>query len=455
MNHVIGKGRLTPGMRRGLPARFALRCATSTAGAGPLAPRLIAILCASAFVLRASLLAHLVSGSAAQYFSLITIGSLLIAAAYVFVDRVGRIDKWGLLLILATGASLWHCERFDFALSRWIGWAILLLVLGPVRSTWRARQFRHHMSETLYAIFAAAVVLSALWRLAELPNLGRGIFCGVMGHSMILGPIAGLVAIRALARVDERGSTLACALYLVALVVCALASSRAALAALAAGSFVIVLMRCKKHPLIASLAVAAMSAFVVAPTGTLAVLGSVLPSGLTAGIQEKSWDNSRELHWQARWDEFMSSPITGVGFASAWTDTVGVDELTGTVETGSSYLAVLSMTGLAGGTACVLFVAALGCRVGASRRRLTRRQLLEFCGLGAFWAVHLGAEGYIYAVSSLPGLTFWLWLGCLTDQLSEPRRVAAKLRLAPATTPLPTVHRASLAAAHARLSKQR
>jgi O-antigen ligase len=309
------------------------------------------------------------------------------------------------------------------------------------------------MSDTLYAIFAAAVVLSVLWRLAELPNLGRGIFCGVMGHSMILGPIAGLVAIRALVRIDERGSTPACAFYFAALVVCALASSRAALAALAAGSFVVVLMRWKKHPVVASLAVAAMSAFVVAPAGTLAVLGSVLPPGLTAGIEEKSWDNSRELHWQARWDEFLSSPLTGVGFASAWTDTVGVDEETGAVETGSSYIAILSMTGLAGGAACSLFVAALVCRVGIWRRRLTQRQLLEFCGLGAFWAVHLGAEGYIYAVSSLPGLTFWLWLGCLNDQLSEPRSVPAKLRLLPATTALRTVPRASLIGAQARLSK--
>ena len=30
--------------------------------------------------------------------------------------------------------------------------------------------------------------------------------------------------------------------------------------------------------------------------------------------------------------------------------------------------------------------------------------------LTAFWAVHLGAEGYIYAVGSVFALVFWLWL---------------------------------------------
>jgi hypothetical protein len=40
---------------------------------------------------------------------------------------------------------------------------------------------------------------------------------------------------------------------------------------------------------------------------------------------------------------------------------------------------------------------------------------LELVGLAGFWTVHLGAEGYVYGVGSLLGLSFWLWLGWLGD----------------------------------------
>jgi O-antigen ligase len=384
--------------------------------------KLIAAASALAFVLRSSVLASLASDSVSQQLSYITIGSLFVMAAYALVDGIGRIQWLGLLLIAATAASLWHCERFEFALSRWIGWAMLLVVLGPVRSTLRARQLRARMAENVFALFTAVVVLSAAWRIAELPVFGRGIFCGVMAHSMILGPIAGLVGIRALVRIVDRGSPSAWGLYIASLYVCALASSRAALAALIVGSLAIMGLRWKRHPLIAAVSIAFIGVFLAAPTATMDLLGTVLPQQLTVGLQQKSWDNTRELHWEARWEEFTASPVTGVGFAAAWTDTVGVDAETGAVETGSSYLAILSMTGIVGAAACLILIGNTCWRVFRHRRRLTRQQQLEFWSMGAFWAVHLGAEGYIYAVSSLLGLTFWLWLGQVHDQLAVARR---------------------------------
>jgi O-antigen ligase len=153
------------------------------------------------------------------------------------------------------------------------------------------------------------------------------------------------------------------------------------------------------------------------PAASVDLVVSLLPNEVTAGLTQKSWNNSREMHWQARWDEFLSSPFTGVGFATAWEDTIGVDDETGAVETGSSYLAMLSMTGYVGGVACLLLALSLAMRLLACWPILTERQRLEIGSSASFWLVHLGAEGYIYAVASLLGLTFWLWLGCLNDEL--------------------------------------
>jgi hypothetical protein len=94
-----------------------------------------------------------------------------------------------------------------------------------------------------------------------------------------------------------------------------------------------------------------------------------------------------------------------------------VDEESGGVETGSSYLAILSMTGCGGAAAWLVFAAGLVRRVRLSWTAMAENERLQTCAMAGFWAVHLGAEGYIYAVGSAMGITFWLWLGNLSDEL--------------------------------------
>ena len=78
---------------------------------------------------------------------------------------------------------------------------------------------------------------------------------------------------------------------------------------------------------------------------------------------------------------------------------------------------VLSMTGCCGVAAWIAFAAGLVNRLRVSWHGLTDEKRLSICAMAGFWAVHLGAEGYIYAVGSAMGMMFWLWLGHVSDDL--------------------------------------
>jgi O-antigen ligase len=303
--------------------------------------------------------------------------------------------------------------------------------MGPINRTACARQLRRHTLKIISAAFVLTTMLSAGWWLAGMPNMGRGDFTGVLWHSMTLGPVAAIAALLAFIRALGTGSLLWYTVCGLGASVCLLASSRSALAALFAGLLVITALKLKRSPLVSSLVLSCAAALVVFPSAALDALAVALPDQLTAGLEQKSWENSRERHWDARWEEFCSSPWTGIGFSYAWEDSAGVDEDSGSVETGSSYLAILSMTGCCGAAAWLVFAASLGWRLFAKWAALAEEQRLAICAMAGFWAVHLGAEGYIYAVGSTMGLMFWLWLGRVHDELYEARLAAverAKLR---------------------------
>ena len=118
---------------------------------------------------------------------------------------------------------------------------------------------------------------------------------------------------------------------------------------------------------------------------------------------------SRTYFWEARLREFESSPLIGVGFASVdptLSETNAFDSTNGRVEPGSSWLAVLSMTGLAG---FIPLVSLLLLQIANLLRRQTNSSDDTLYGaLLFFFIVHMFAEGYIFSAGS--GLFFYFWL---------------------------------------------
>lgn len=416
-------------MNTSLPSASSLPRPNDGVSAVPLVAWVIAGCCLLSFTLRASLPAYVIGDSAQHPLLLAELGGLAIAAAYAMLGDGLKARPLILLIMAATGASLIWCEDRGFAGVRWIGWCTLVSSLGPLSRSLNARRMREVAWRFARHIVVFITVASALWAIAGLPNLGRGDFTGIMWHSMVLGPIVGLAGVLAAVRISENPKPAWIALYLAAACVGLLASSRSALVAMALGTLIVFVMRLGRYP-VASFAVIAIGTSIAVTPGLLdTVAGGALPGGLTSGLARKSLVHSRELHWEARWDEFLDSPWTGVGFSYGWLDTIGVSE-SGSVETGSSYLAILSMTGLFGVAGCVCLPIVAGVRYLRNKRGMPTRIRTEIASFAGFWFVHLGAEGYVYAVGSLMGLLFWLWVGRLFDLLDVSE---ANARVVPST----------------------
>lgn len=139
-------------------------------------------------------------------------------------------------------------------------------------------------------------------------------------------------------------------------------------------------------------------------------------------LAHKGTGNSRSELWQSRIDDFKSNPFVGVGIGLGAGN--GVTKDAGgsiRIEPGSSYLAVLSMTGILGALAFAGALGVLLVRFAMVRSPLSLEKDI-FSVLGVFLAVHGVAEGWVMSFGSPLCLIFWLWLGKVGDMVWQADR---------------------------------
>ena len=123
---------------------------------------------------------------------------------------------------------------------------------------------------------------------------------------------------------------------------------------------------------------------------------------------------SREGYWNQRIREFESSPIIGIGFQTVEIGAEGsiVREENGGVETGTSWLAVLSMTGILG-FLCFLYIYIKAIVIGlnlSKKRPVLGGYLVSIC---VFFGLHMLAEGYVFAAGNAMCCILWLIFGSI------------------------------------------
>lgn len=227
-----------------------------------------------------------------------------------------------------------------------------------------------------------------------------GHFSGITRHSMLLGPISGIAT---LYLVDEfrrhRRRYLLLPLLVITMFSLIFAASRLSIIATIAGVVLTIAisygagMRIMKYAIITCV-VATMSY-----PWTKQYIKPVINKheNVETGVY-----GTRTEKIEARIAEFKTSPVIGIGFASV--DPEGLDEydyITGSIEPGSSWLAILSMTGVIG---LVLF----GGIVGVSFYATNHSESFLLQSLLFFFIVHMMAEGYVF--SSGNTISFILWL---------------------------------------------
>lgn len=121
---------------------------------------------------------------------------------------------------------------------------------------------------------------------------------------------------------------------------------------------------------------------------------------------------SRETKMEHRLTEFVNNPYFGVGFSSVSTRYTSDYSATGTLEPGTSWMTILSMTGLVG-FVFVFFVFLDSYRFSKNIDNPVRK--LSIQGVLAMFVIHMLVEGYFYAAGSSQFFMVWLTLSLAID----------------------------------------
>lgn len=346
--------------------------------------------------------------------------ALMVCVLFFYTSRIS-LEMLGFLMACCLSII---CAHPSDIFQSWMRLGLFILVAfsaSPLLQSTRLCEFRLVVLTTMIKLCVIISVLSffcyflGINFMTDTYDIGyqnkTSLFGGLTRQSMLLGPMSGVAMIYC----GYRGLLTKSYWYWIAVVFCGacllFTSSRSAFLASIVG-----LLLCLYH---------------LSPTKTkfikivlrVAVVGTIiftlwdtpiegLISKHTGNVEMGSATASRDAKWENRLSEFYSSPIWGVGFAACNPNYIDdYSPHSGTVEPGSSWLAVLSMTGLLGFVAfCVIMSRAL---VRVWRCKLKEASL--YIGILTFICLHMLAEGYIVAGGSQLCVIAWLIISCCYD----------------------------------------
>lgn len=356
--------------------------------------------------------------------------TLLIIAVAVFKGNL-TIEKSVVLLLLYIPVEIMlsHPDPVFKSWGRYGLFGILMLFTSPLLQGSYIAKIRKGTMNTLLFYSTIVGLISFVcyflginyfishWTGEAIGLESAGGFGGITRQSMILAPLSGIGTLYMLYRsffVSKKTRKWYWLASIICLVVVFFAASRSALLATIAGGLVVLYqINQQRGGFVKTLLVLLVGGMFTLP----------LWENVASGILQKNEANqelgqfgSRQEKWTARWAEFKDHPLVGVGFAAQDPNGDDVyDEKTGTVEPGSSWLAILSMTGLIG---LVIFLSIVIPPLKYLRTHRTPYNALML-GLLVFLFLHMIAEGYIFAGGSPLCFIAWLIIGCAFDQKYE------------------------------------
>lgn len=258
--------------------------------------------------------------------------------------------------------------------------------------------------------FAGINYNTSIW-VTQYANFSQsGIFSGLFWSSMILGPVSAIGACYAIWTYLKTKKKIWLVFAVAALGATMFSSSRSAVYGCVAACITIFYYSEKHRTQSLKKLLAVM---------IVATLSFPLWEGALSGINQKNAASqslgaygTRTDKFEARFAEIESNPLLGVGFAAIDVNGSDVyDPETGTVEPGSSWLCIMSMTGMIG----LIFVLSFFTRAFNAARRTSSMYGPLVCGLIIFFSFHYLFEGYALAGGSILCFISWLIIGVGTD----------------------------------------
>ena len=317
---------------------------------------------------------------------------------------------------------------------RLISFCLMVLAIGPLNEGNTSNVFKWNLYNLINKVIVVGTVISFLGYLVRVPLFsGWSGFNGFTNHTMTMSSIGGISSLICFKMfLDEThnpdttfkwkwgflGASVASVL------VCFLGASRAALGA----TFVAIFFYLWFY-------LGNVGKFMKYLLGGLLLVVVLFPVWYpyTESVREKTEAreamggqfSSRDDLWNARMDEFESSPIWGIGFSSVDLTKTSV-RANGGIEPGSSWFFMLSSVGLLGTLFFLILILRPILKYMFSSKRYPPQSLLVITLL-VWRIIHLFAEGYIMAAGDFSFLYVWILIALANVFVGKNYKVMQKI----------------------------
>lgn len=354
----------------------------------------------------------------------------------LFLLNIGSDYRINLPLLLLTGIvgiSLISNPFPELSLrtQRFIAFSTGMPCLSPLIVTERLSDVRKLLLKTTLITLSVSVVISFMIWIYTLTPLCQNSedftyygFRGLFNKGMSLSPVAAVTSVWSAYRIfhtSSRSTSLWLTLTIVSILTCICAGSRIALVGLVASLCFIFFIN--KTKIIHSLK---KKRYRIAAIFICAITALAIPKAMTSIILKNNvaqshgtWYYSRQELWNDRIAEFKSSPVIGIGYANR---ILHEDESPGDLrkmEPGSSYLSLLSNTGLIGMSMFLCFLATLAIRSCKISTRKNIQALTLPLSLLIFLLINGITEGWLLYSGGMMSPIFWLACSSLIHNTSN------------------------------------
>lgn len=299
------------------------------------------------------------------------------------------------------------------ASERLVMFVLLMFVISPLFSGPYINEVKHYCFKFSNFLIIGLTLLSFL---GKVTGLYAGLdfasnYGGLTINSMTLSPLAGISLLLCIYKLKSESLTKKISVFYKVIIVVSFLTLVLSASRIALASTVIAVLF-----LLSKLYKERIGKFirVILVLSVVLLISYPLWKSYTVDLIEKSEErdeygnqfSSREDLWAYRIDEFNQSPIIGIGFANSMYGAIDYD--TGTVEPGTSWGAILAMTGALGLFIFLILIVRAYTKNYSNFKKIHAKWSLLLNALLVFFAVHWIAEGYMLAAGSY--LFFYAWL---------------------------------------------
>ncbi len=352
----------------------------------------------------------------------VAVVTCLLVVLFKGVDKVGYATVYFVVCCLLS-ILVNNIPDFFHPGERFIQYIVVLLSFSPLLQGNGIHAFRLKMMETVIIALTVITIASFLLRCAGGGITSVGYF-GYAQHPNFLGFFSMITTIALLMlfflATKKKVRLIIGGLFVFSLLTVMLSAARICLAGTVLGCLVFIYLYYKDN-LSRLLTVVIVVAALVAVAFPLyePYLDGVLYKQ-NAAEEAGSGTLSRDGIWATRMEEIRRYPILGVGCFSVDTSIEEDDTyynpynvLMGTVELGSTYLGVMSQTGILGMIGFVAILVMALWRCWKTMKETDSLIPLWLLSVFAALAVHMVVEGYATHAGSMQCIFLWLLLSCM------------------------------------------